>query len=210
GNLFRVGGNFRVGNLFRAGNDFRAGNNFLTDDGFRAGNGFKADSNFMVGNGFRAGHGFMVGDKFRADNDFEAGNDFRAGNYFTVGNGFDSSQANINQIAAYKAAAKTHLFVKWVNKRAESPGAFGTLKYDDGAIVEVPDAEVSDVQCGVGIHVFQIGYKPEWVGHLYYDATPKLVRVRSEDICFAGYPGDLSKLRVRRVEVIGSLLKNKH
>ena len=87
-----------------------------------------------------------------------------------------------------------------------SPGwGNGTpIKYNKGDIIEEKGAEISDQQCAVGLHVFRRGYDPRWVGlgELIDNLNPLDVKVLSEDICFAGLPGNDAKLRVRRLEVL--------
>ena len=54
------------------------------------------------------------------------------------------------------------------------------------------------------LHVFRRGIRPEWCG--LNDNAQELiaidVKVASEDICFAGLPGNDAKLRVRKLEVL--------
>jgi hypothetical protein len=83
-------------------------------------------------------------------------------------------------------------------------GASSPIKHDKGAVIEVPEAVISDQQCGVGLHVFRHGYRPEWDGlcGAVHNYIALRVKVRSEDICFAGFPGNDAKLRVKRLEVL--------
>jgi hypothetical protein len=106
----------------------------------------------------------------------------------------------------YITAGVTHIFTKWVTSSRLSPsfGGHGSLLYRTGTIVEEPNAKISDKQCDVGIHVFRRGYRPEWAGlcnprHRYIALD---VEVASEDICFAGLPGNDARLRVKRVKVL--------
>ena len=102
--------------------------------------------------------------------------------------------------------APFHLFWKWVTPYRLSPG-FGSasvVSYEKGSVVEEPDAVASDQQCAKGLHVFLPGHKPEWEGLCEPGAgyIPLLVKVMSEDILFAGLPGNASKFRVRKLEVL--------
>jgi len=97
-------------------------------------------------------------------------------------------------------------FVKWVTVEHISPNFDeGTLlHYPIRAVIECPEALISDQQCGVGLHVLRLGYRPEWVGLCAADHKyiPILVEVAPEDICFAGLPTMDVKLRVRKLKVL--------
>jgi hypothetical protein len=58
-----------------------------------------------------------------------------------------------------------------------------------------------DVQLG---YVVRVGYRPEWVGlcPADHDLICLRVRVRVEDVLFAGLPTMDAKLRVRKLEVL--------
>ena len=77
------------------------------------------------------------------------------------------------------------------------------IDYPIGATITV-DAEVSDQQCGPGLHVFLHGLRPEWFGYCpaNHDLMPIDVEVHREDICFAGYPGAINKIRVKKLKVL--------
>ena len=71
-------------------------------------------------------------------------------------------------------------------------------------VIEVKESLISDRQCAVGLHVFRFGYDCRWAGLGSYSdgLIPLDVKVYSEDICFAGLPGNDAKLRVRKLEVL--------
>jgi hypothetical protein len=81
------------------------------------------------------------------------------------------------------------------------------VKYTIGEIIAEPNAIKSDKQCGVGLHVFRPGIRPEFVGlcdpdHLFICLE---VEVNREDICFGGLPGNCDKLRVKKLKVLRKL-----
>ena len=108
--------------------------------------------------------------------------------------------------AAYSTAGTTHQFLKWVTSDRCSPNFDGgqPLYYPIGVVVEVPDAVISDQQCGPGLHVMRLGYRPEWMGLCGADHSliALHVEVASEDILFAGTPGNDAKIRVRKLRVL--------
>jgi len=101
--------------------------------------------------------------------------------------------------------APDHIFTKWLTPNRMSPGwgSVSPIKYDIGSTVEV-QGEANDQQCAPGLHVFRIGERPEWHGLCSADHNLIAVRVRvkSEDILFAGLPTMDAKLRVRKLEVL--------
>ena len=98
------------------------------------------------------------------------------------------------------------VFTKWVTEERMSPNFDGgvPIPYPVGTVVECPEAQVSDQQCGVGLHVLRFGYRPEWAGLCPTDHSfiPLKVSVMPEDICFAGMPGNDTKIRVRKLTVM--------
>ena len=71
-------------------------------------------------------------------------------------------------------------------------------------MIECADADPACVQCGNGLHVLTIGASPALLGLGRGDdeLIPLLVRVRTEDILYAGGQWGSEKLRVRRLEVL--------
>jgi len=68
----------------------------------------------------------------------------------------------------------------------------------------VPQARISDEQCGEGLYVVRVGVRPEHInlampGH---DLICLRVEVEAKDICYAGLPGNDAKLRVKRLKVL--------
>jgi hypothetical protein len=134
------------------------------------------------------------------------------GDYVTLGNfvklGNFVTSIDLNEISRqnFKKLGDYHLFTKWVTKDRMSPNFHGSkiIKYERGAIIEVPEAQVNDQQCASGLHVFRFGQKPEWHGlcGANHELIPLTVRVYWEDICFAGLPTMDAKLRVRKLEVL--------
>ena len=132
------------------------------------------------------------------------GNDVKLGNYVTLGNGVTSLALAQQYRDNYISAATEHVFVKWVTKERKSPGCGNAIvSYLQGSIVEA-NGVADDQQCAAGLHVFRLGERPEWHGLCSADHTliPLRVRVKSEDILFAGLPTMDAKLRVRKLEVI--------
>lgn len=122
--------------------------------------------------------------------------------------GADATPESLNEaaLARYRAAGESHLFVKWVTTNRQSPrwGAASHIDYPVGAVVECADADPACVQCGKGLHVLTIGASPALLGLGIGDdeLIPLLVRVRTEDILYAGGQWGSEKLRVRRLEVL--------
>ncbi len=71
-------------------------------------------------------------------------------------------------------------------------------------MIECNDAAPACVQCGRGLHVLAIGASPALLGLGNGDDNliQLLVRVRTEDILYAGGCWGSEKLRVRRLEVL--------
>ena len=97
-----------------------------------------------------------------------------------------------------------HIFWKWVTKERNSPGwgAVNIINYPIGKIITADDAQISDQQCGPGLHVFRPGLRPEWFGLENNNLICIEVKVMSEDICFAGLPTMDAKIRVKKLEVL--------
>ena len=135
----------------------------------------------------------------------ENGDRVKLGDGVTLGDWVNSEELN-KQIKQIYQKQPFHLFTKWVTSARLSPNFDGgtQLKYEKGTIVEVPEAEVSDQQCGIGLHVLRYGYRPEWAGlcEANHGLIPLDVKVMSGDICFAGLPTMDIKIRVRRLEVL--------
>jgi len=146
------------------------------------------------------------GDWVKLGDRVKLGDGVTLGDWVKLGDGVTSEFLNETFRQEYARLADSHLFVKWVTKARMSPG-FGAstpIKYEQGAIITEPNAQISDQQCGIGLHVLRSGYRPEWLGlcSADHDYIPLTVRVKSEDICFAGLPTMDAKVRVRRLEVL--------
>lgn len=126
----------------------------------------------------------------------------------TLDSNVTSEQLNLDFIEAYKTTAKSHVFWKWVKPNRMSPCEWvhghKSLEYLKDATIMEPNTKVSDQQCGVGLHVFRIGYRPEFAGLTEpgHNWLCLRVRVNSNDICFAGLPGNDCKLRVKKLKVL--------
>lgn len=134
------------------------------------------------------------------------GNYVNLGNDVNLGNCVTSDQLNHQFISSYKKLGKSHIFTKWITKDRTSPSFDGgtALEYKKGAVIAEPTAQISDKQCDAGLHVFVYGYRPEWSGlcTAYHNYIAIDVEVASEDICFAGMPGNFAKLRVKKLKVL--------
>ena len=124
----------------------------------------------------------------------------------TIGTGATPASLNAEALARFRLAGESHLFVKWVTKGRQSPGwgVATQIDYPVGAVIECNDADPECVQCGRGLHVLTIGASPALLGLGSGDdeLIPLLVRVRTEDILYAGGQWGSEKLRVRRLEVL--------
>ena len=136
----------------------------------------------------------------------ESGNRVKLGDGVNLGDGVTSESLNEALRLAYSHIAAEHIFTKWVTSERKSPNFDGgiLIEYNKGAVIEEPEAKVSDRQCAVGLHVLRYGYRPEWIGlcGADHELIPLRVWVKSEDIMFAGLPTMDAKIRVRRLEVI--------
>ena len=145
------------------------------------------------------------------------GNYVKLGDYVTLGNGVKlgddvklgdgmTSPELAHQFRGMYAPDEEYVFTKWVTRDGVSPGwgSAGRILYEKGCTYEEPDALVNDQQCAKGLHVFRLGYRPEWVGlcSANHNYVPLKVAVYGRDICFAGLPGNDAKLRVRKLRVL--------
>jgi hypothetical protein len=77
----------------------------------------------------------------------------------------------------------------------------------------VEKAVKSDQQCDVGLHVFKVGIRPEFVG-LISSSNETLnlkcleVEVDRDDILFGGTPGNDMKIRVKKLTVLKEVTEN--
>ena len=152
-----------------------------------------------LGDGVKLGNGVTLG------NYVTLGDGVKLGNGVKLGDGVTSAQLAERYRNAYKKHAPEHIFIKWVTRDRKSPGwgNASIVEYPKGAIVET-EGQADDQQCAPGLHVFRFGERPEWYGLCKpdHDLIPLRVKVRSEDILFAGLPTMDAKLRVRRLEVL--------
>ena len=134
------------------------------------------------------------------------GADAKIGACAEIGPGARPESLNEAALARYRFAGESHVFIKWVTKDRKSPGwgAASQIDYPVGAVIECADADPACVQCGKGLHVLTIGASPALLGLGSGDdeLLPLLVRVRAEDIIYAGGQWGYEKLRVRRLEVL--------
>ncbi len=158
-----------------------------------------------LGDGVTLGDRVKLGDGVKLGDRVKLGDGVTLGDWVTLGDGVTSEQLNEIFRALY-AYLPEHVFDKWVTPGRRSPNFDGgtPLLYGVGAILEEKEAQVSDQQCAVGLHVLRHGYRPEWLGlcEANHDLICIHVKVRAEDICFAGLPTNDAKIRVRRLEVL--------
>jgi hypothetical protein len=133
-----------------------------------------------------------------------APNNYRVklGNWVTLGDGVTS----LALAGQYRAAIVTPVrYWKWVTPNRMSPNFDGgtPIQYDNGATVDAA-GDANDQQCGPGLHVLRIPYRPEWVGlcSAGHNYIPLTVEVQPGDYLFAGLPTMDAKLRVRRLTVL--------
>ena len=149
------------------------------------------------------GDGVTLGNWVKLGDGVTLGDECKLGNGVTLGDRVTSS--DLNEIfRAHFAGPQT--FWKWVTKERQSPNFDGgtQLTYEQGAVIEEPDAPISDQQCTVGLHVLRPPYRPEWLGQCEagHDLICLRVEVLPEDICFAGLPTMDAKIRVRKLTVL--------
>jgi hypothetical protein len=155
------------------------------------------------GNCVKLGNDVKLGNCVTLGNDVKLGNCVKLGNDVKLGNCVTSAQLNAEFIAAMP---EVFLAWKWVTKERQSPNFDGgtVIDYPPGAIIEAVGVR-NDQQCGLGLHVLRVGYRPEWCGlcdpdHRFICLE---VEVRREDVLFGGLPTMDTKLRVRKLKVLG-------
>ena len=150
-------------------------------NGVELGNGVKLGYGVKLGNGVKLGDGVKIGDK----------------------------KTSLDLVKEFIASQPKEVIMwKWVDKNRMSPGWRNNEKvlYKKGSIVK-EDGEVSDQQCGKGLHIFRPGYLPEYDGYSSQDNNGDKyiclrVLVKKEDILFAGLPGWDAKWRVKKLKVL--------
>jgi len=172
----------------------------------KLGNGVKLGYYVKLGDYVKLGNNVRLGDYVKLGNDVQLGNDVKLGNNVRLGDHVTSEGLNEEfRDILRKQFGETFIAWKWVTKDRQSPNFDGGTKltYPVGTICETVGV-VSDQQCGPGLHVLRMGYRPEWVGlcPADHDLICLHVRVRVEDVLFAGLPTMDAKLRVRRLEVL--------
>jgi hypothetical protein len=127
------------------------------------------------------------------------------GDYATIGDEVDSFDLNLIFINYYKNIG-SQIYWKWVTADRMSPNFDGgtPISYNKGDVIEVPESEINDQQCSVGLHVLRPPYRPEWIGlcGLNHNLICLRVEVQPEDICYGGLPGADTKIRVRKLKVL--------
>jgi NDP-sugar pyrophosphorylase family protein len=199
GNDVTVGNNVTLGYGVTLGNSVTLGNNVKLGDGVNIGNDVTLGNYVKLGDGVKLGNDVTLGNGVTLGHDVKLGNNVQLGNYVTSLDLARQYRQN------YITAASEHIFVKWVTSQRMSPGwgSATPIKYEVGSTIEV-EGEANDQQCAPGLHVFRFGERPEWHGlcEANHDLIPLRVRVKSEDILFAGLPTMDAKLRVRKLEVL--------
>jgi acetyltransferase-like isoleucine patch superfamily enzyme len=217
GRPVRIFSNVRIGHFAMLGNgvcikdNVTIGNraqigNFVTiKDNVTIGEDVTVCDNTIIHSGVVLGGNVSLGPNTYLGKNVRLSDNIRLDSWVRLGEGVTSKQLNLDAIADYQRRAKSHVFLKWVTPSRLSPIASDNpLWYKQGEVIEVPTAEVSDKLCDVGIHVTELGYRPEWLGFDRPDHTliPLRVEVMSNDICFAGVATMRGKLRVRKVRVL--------
>ena len=165
----------------------------------------KIGNGVQLGNDVRLGNYAEIGNYAKIGDCAKIGDRAKIGDCAKIGNNMTSQDLNELFRKNYICSAPYHIFTKWVTPDRESPGwgSASKIAYPVGATIAEPTAQISDQQCAAGLHVFRYGYRPEWVGLGEGEELIEIhVKVASEDICFAGLPGNDAKLRVRKLEVL--------
>lgn len=152
----------------------------------------------ILGNRVRLGRGTRLGKRVMLSDNVVLGEGV------SIEDGMTSEELNRFFIEIYRAQyGGSFRATKWVRTNRLSPLKKGRMiEYRKGAIVEEPDAKISDQQCAPGLHVYRYGHFPEWYGLSREGLIPITVEIRTEDLCFAGLPGNDGQLRVRRLKVL--------
>ena len=207
GDRVKLGNDVTLGNYVTLGDDVTLGDRVTLGNYVTLGDGVKLGDRVTLGNYVKLGNDVTLGNYVTLGNHVTLGNDVTLGDRVKLGDRVTSEGLNLRFLSAYVAAAPAHIFIKWLTKERKSPswGAARSIQYPKmGGIVEEPRAEVGDQQCAVGLRVFRIGVHPADHGLCAPDADliAVPVEVRSEDICFAGLPGNADKLRVRKLKML--------
>ena len=136
------------------------------------------------------------------------------GNYAKIGDnaiiGSNQTTEDLNKYFISTYPEKS-IFWKWVTPELMSPGWGGSnpIQYKIGETLKEPMAVISDQQCGIGLHVFRPGIRPEFsgLGDPDHNLVCLEVEVNREDICFGGLPGNSDKIRVKKLKVLKKLRK---
>ena len=199
GNRVVIGDRVEIGNWVMLSNGAKIGNEVEIGDWVAIGNGAKIGNEVKIGNRVTLGNRVEIGDRA------EIGDCVTLSNGVRFGDGVTSAQLN-DYFRELYARTPSHIFTKWVTPGRMSPNFDGgtPIKYEVGAVIEEPKAQISDQQCSVGLHVLRYGFRPEWAGlcGANHNLIPLDVEVASEDICFAGLPTMDIKIRVRKLKVL--------
>jgi len=159
-----------------------------------------------LGDGCKLGDGCTLGDYCTLGDDCTLGYGCTLGDCCKLGEHETSESLNRQFLALYATSAPAHVFTKIITRDRMSPNFDGgtPIEYPVGAVIECKDAVISDRQCAPGLHVFRRGLCHWWygLGSPHDDLIAISVEVASEDICFAGTPGNDAKLRVRKLKVL--------
>ncbi len=167
------------------------------------GNSVKIGNDTLICNRTKIGNDVIIGSNCHINIDAIIGDNTKLGDNVKTNPGVTTDQLNEYFISTFPE--KT-IFWKWVTEDLYSPqwGNAVRIKYNIGNIIEEPNAVRSDIQCDVGLHVFRVGLRPEFVG-LTRDRESLVcleVEVDRSDICFGGLPGNDMKIRVKKLKVI--------
>jgi carbonic anhydrase/acetyltransferase-like protein (isoleucine patch superfamily) len=202
------GNKFKIGNRATIGNNAKIGDYAKIGDFATIGNRAKIGDGAKIGNRATIGKVAKIGDGANIGNNAKIGNYAKIGDYANIHNNQTTEDLNKYFISNLP---ETGIYWKWVTKDLKSPG-WGdaeVIQYEIGKTMSVPEAQVSDQQCDVGLHVFRVGIRPEFVGLCgpKHDLVCLEVEVKREDVCFGGLPGNIEKLRVKKIKVLRILTK---
>lgn len=206
----------QIGDFAEIKDGVAIGDDTILGDNVTVGSHAKLGKLVRIENGVSVGDDAAIGDGARIGRYTSLGDRVKISKYVAIGSmisiedDITSQMLNESFRKMYKNSADEHVFWVWVTPERtlpieeDSDRERTNVKFEKGAIIEMPEAQVSDQLYDTGIQVLRPGYRPEWacVTGSKHNLIQLRVKVRSEDILFAGMPGEDVKLRVRRIEVL--------